>query len=182
MSIVANDHWLEHHYDLMQKCENLRHLADVGIGMALNLRATAPDGKVYLISGPMTTGGVGPFHANMHVFGHCITVAREHGLTVFNQLPFQEGMIRILKLDKDPTYKRDDASYPQSILDDFYWPLFKSGALTHLLVMPTWETSNGATQERNKALTIPTFTVEEMDQELYEEALKRSAPYLQSVL
>ena len=178
----VTDHWLEHHYSLMRGCENLRHLAEVAIGMALNVRESSPDGKVYLVSGPMTTGGVGPFHANMHVFGNCITVARERGLTVFNQCPFQEGMIRILTLGKDPTYSASDKSYPQSILDDFYWPFFEAGVLTHLLLMPTWSSSNGATQERNKALSIPNFILEEMSQELYDEALERSRHYLQSVL
>ena len=54
----------------MKGCTTLRHLADVAIGMALNLKASSPDGSIYLLSGPMTTGGLGSFDANIHVFGN----------------------------------------------------------------------------------------------------------------
>ena len=65
--VQVSDHWREHHHMLTRGCQTLRHLADVGIGMALNLKRSSPNGKVYLVSGPMTTGGIGPFKANIHV-------------------------------------------------------------------------------------------------------------------
>ena len=97
-------------------------------------------------------------------------------------MPFQEGLIRILDLGENPTYRQKDLGYPQRILDEFYWPLFEARVLSNLLMLPTWTSSNGATQELGKACGLGTMAIEEMDPDWYEEGLKRSQHYLKSIL
>ncbi len=65
----------------------------------------------------MSTGGQGCLAHNVVLFGKAIEVLQRRGLHVFNQLPFQESMLRIIELTKE-------TGYCQAILDDFYLPIF----------------------------------------------------------
>lgn len=177
MSRTISDHWTTDDHIATQQCENLSHLAQVGIRMLDRLRSEAPHGVTFL-AGPMTTGGLGKFDLNMHLFEHCICIARERGLTVFNQVPFQHGLIRILNLSQSPTFHQTAKDYPHSIIKDFYWPLFESKGISHFLLLPTWISSNGATQELNKAISVGSNDIQEYPHDWYEDALNRSKPFV----
>jgi hypothetical protein len=181
---MKKDHWTQDDYAAMHASETLRHLANVGIRMVQELQDHSPDGSVTILSGPMTTGGVGSFEGNIHLFEHAIDVVREHGYIVFNQLPFQHGLIRILNLHKDKVFFEpggDPKTYPQQILDGFYWPLFEARGLDHLLLLPTWVTSNGSTQELTKAFDIGGIKIEEIHDDWYQEALRRAKPFINNL-
>jgi hypothetical protein len=170
---MTDDHWTDEDHHQIKMSPTLRHMADVGTVMIRRLRQRSLTGNVALLSGPMTSGGLENFEANMELFGHCIQLVRERGIVVFNQLPFQNGMIRILGAGKKLNYKPGDTDYPQNIMDDFYWPLLQAGDVTHLMLLPTWVTSNGSTQEVGMALRVGTVAIEEMDEDYYNQALAR---------
>ncbi len=172
-----NDHWLQEEHDETLRCDTFKQLAGVGIRILGEFKLKSGGKKVVMLSGPMTTGGLGTFEANMHVFGHCVDIARENGLRVFNQLPFQTAMIRILNLPKNPTFTTSEI-YPQTILDDFYWPLMQSGGIDCMYFLPTWETSNGATQEWQKAAEIGKIEIWAYEKAWYAETLERSRIFL----
>ncbi len=167
------DHWTPEDHRDVELSATMAHLAVPGIRMLRKLRQESPSGKVYLLSGPMTTGGFGNFEQNMMLFEHAIEIARENGMCVFNQLPFQTGMIRLIGKPDNIMFDGNGLPYPQNILDDFYWPLFECGELTDLLLFPTWTGSNGSTQEFTKALDLG-ISIEEYDPDWFEEALRRT--------
>ncbi len=122
------------------------------------LAALAQSGQeVVQICGPMTTGGLGSLEANMKRFAHAIDQARANGRQVFNQIPFQEVIIRVTDHHAGGAYRMD-------ILTDFYRPLFESKLITCTLFLPGWEDSTGASQERVYAELVG-IAIEEYPQE-----------------
>jgi hypothetical protein len=96
----------------------------------------------------MTTGGKGNVELNMTYFHRAIDVAREKGLIVFDQTPFQEAMSRLVKTN------HNSKEYCLDILHVFYRGIFKSGLVSTLLFLPDWESSKGATWEWEEAGTL----------------------------
>ena len=93
------------------------------------------------VCGPISTGGLGSVEANSARFWRSVEVASQHEMLVFNQMPFQEAMIR---LDK----QRGQVGYCTDILDIFYTRIFQSGHIEEGLFLPDWEGSVGARWER----------------------------------
>jgi hypothetical protein len=84
----------------------------------------------------------------MSHFHRAIDVAREKGLLVFDQTPFQEAMSRLVKANQN------SKEYCLDILHVFYRGIFKSGLVSTLLFLPNWESSKGATWEWEEAGTL----------------------------
>jgi hypothetical protein len=76
-------------------------------------------------------------------FRQAIETASEHGLVVFNQLPFQDAIIRISSFDENSV-----DSYDMAILEVFYKRVFESGYVKKTLFLPDWQSSKGARWER----------------------------------
>lgn len=121
-------------------------LAEVALA-ALGRLASKSRSGVAQICGPMSTGGLGSLDANMARFRRAVDVAHGRGVTVFDQLPFQDAMIRII--DWKP-----EKPYCHAILEEFYRPIFASGHLERLLFIAGWEHSTGAKWERDFGSTL----------------------------
>lgn len=95
------------------------------------------------VCGPISTGGLGSIEQNMKCFEETIVRLSDLGLTVFNQIPFQSSMSRILAT-------KNSNDYDHSLLTDFYLPLFESGLVHTLYFLPDWQSSTGASWEHEQ--------------------------------
>jgi hypothetical protein len=97
------------------------------------------------VCGPISTGGQGSIEANLNLFNQTILSLQAQDLSVFDQMPFEESMARLsLEL-------RAQGKYDNSILTDFYFPLFESGNISTFYFLPNWQSSVGARAEHQKA-------------------------------
>jgi hypothetical protein len=134
------------HEDKLNSAQTFEKLADIGIGI---LKEMSLSGKpIVEICGPVSTGGLGSVEKNINRLRGAINIANKKGLQVFNQTPFESAMSRLS--DKYPKVN----GYPIAILEIFYKKLFESGYITKLLFLPDWQSSKGATWERNIGPTL----------------------------
>lgn len=99
---------------------------------------------VAMVSGPMSTGGVGSLEKNVARFSRAVTALAKTGVVVFDQMPFQDAMLRLLEQHNHTT------SYYMPLLEDFYLPLFESGLIKTVYFLPDWQSSTGATWEHEQ--------------------------------
>ena len=112
------------------------------VGLRILTRAGPP---VTMVCGPITTGGLGYWKANMERFARCIRTVSGNGFWVFNQLVFEDTLWRIRKYNG----KSDD-----TLLQEFYLPLFQSGIMKSLHFISGWPTSYGTRWEHKQALKL----------------------------
>ncbi len=104
-------------------------------------RMPSPIGQV---CGPISTGGAGSIEKNLKRFEIAIADLQNKGLNIFDQMPFENPMHRIIS-------QKSDGKYDNSILNDFYLPIFESGMVKKLYFLPDWESSTGARWEHEQA-------------------------------
>ena len=114
----------------------------VNIALAIISRMT---GDAHMVSGPISTGGVGTVEGNGKVFANIIEILiKDQGINIFSQMPFEEKMV---KLYKEWFKNNPNEKYCRPILDDFYEPLFSSGKVKVLHFIHNWESSTSARWE-----------------------------------
>lgn len=118
----ANDH-----YELRVVAESIIALMDDPIGM---------------VCGPISTGGLGTIEANEQQFIAAINRLVVLGHNIFDQMVFEPRM-------KDLIVETEE--YDWRILEHFYEPLFLSGRIRQKFFIPGWQSSTGATWEREQA-------------------------------
>lgn len=99
---------------------------------------------VIQVCGPISTGGVGTIEGNLAAMAQAIQYLEERGNNVFNQLPFEVPMHKIVE-----SYKK--SGYAMPILEDFYLPIFESRLVSILHFLPDWQSSIGAKWEHEQA-------------------------------
>lgn len=129
-------YWSEEDLGAVNGAKSFMELGEISIDVASKIPAEV----VSQLCGPMTTGGYG-FRNNMFIFERAIQIMLSRGYVVFNQLPLQAAMIRLIK-------ELEIKGYPQAIIDDVYIPLFSSGYIKQGCFLPRWKTSHGTRQER----------------------------------
>ena len=96
------------------------------------------------VCGPIANGGLGSIEGNLNVFNDTIIHLQNRGLNVFDQMPFEIPMQNLK--GKDNLDK-----LVESIQNDFYMPILKSGLISEFYFIPSWESSIGAKWEHKKA-------------------------------
>ena len=132
-------HWEENDEIELLKAQTFEDLA--AIAMRVLKRMPKP---IMQICGPITTGGKGSLTKNLDALEEAIEQQTKSGHHVFNQLPFQGAMFRILKT---PYYK----GHEDHLLTTFYRSIFGSGLIDTLCFLPGWESSYGASWEHQEA-------------------------------
>lgn len=99
---------------------------------------------VVQVCGPIGTGGLGNVEDNLKAFDDTIRSLQEKGLNVFDQMPFEWPM-QVIK------FNLPKGVYPESIMTDFYIPIFQSGQVSEFYFMKNWQTSTGAKWEHKEA-------------------------------
>lgn len=135
-SLPNHPYWTIHEIMVAQRAETIAELALV----ALRILSRMPQ-PIVQVCGPISTGGAGTMEQNVARFRQAIAVLQSRGLNVFDQMPFQESMIRISK-------KTRESGYCWEILDEFYGPIFRSGLIKRTYFLSGWRSSIGANWER----------------------------------
>lgn len=126
--------WTNEDCMMLEVATTFENLND--IALKIITRMPQPLGQV---CGPISTGGVGNLEGNIAVFEQTIRKLKGEGRHIFDQLPFEKPMWRIIKT---PYYRG-----PDHLLEAFYLPIFKSGYIKALYFIPNWQTSYGANWE-----------------------------------
>ncbi|MDE2188722.1 MAG: hypothetical protein KGJ35_03280, partial [Patescibacteria group bacterium] len=129
-------------YDELSKAKTFVDLATV----AINIIFRIPE-KVEMVSGPISTGGVGNIHGNRRVFEGVIEILiLEQDLNIFSQMPFEDKMVELYL----EWHKRNPAEkYCLPILYEFYDRLFFTGRISRLNFIHDWQSSFGAKWEHD---------------------------------
>lgn len=107
--------------------------------------------EVTIVSGPISTGGLGTREKNIAVFHTVIRDLQSKRRSVFDQTPFETAIFR---LAEDWRRHNPEADYCMPILDEFYGPVFSSGLIHRVAFIHDWQSSRGARWERQKALEL----------------------------
>ncbi|MBU4536579.1 DUF4406 domain-containing protein [Patescibacteria group bacterium] len=135
-------HYTTRELQLLKEIERREDL--LNIAWSILYRIPQP---VEIVCGPISTGGKGSVKANMNYLKEVIYELQKNGHNVFNQIPFEDPMQKMIKLFKTK-------GYPYWILNDFYLPVFKSGLIKKLNFIPGWQSSTGARWEHKQAQRI----------------------------
>jgi len=132
--------------EAVENASSMQELAEVAIRFLR--RVNRGGNKVVEICGPMSTGGLGNFEANMRRFSHVIHMAVENGYVVFDLPFFQPAIIRIENFTEGQT------EYNWDILHVFLRRIFESGYIIKGFFLPDWQTSIGAKWEREEFVRL----------------------------
>lgn len=139
-SEITKQFWTKEDWENLEKIESVKDLYFIAMGV-IN-RMPRP---IVQVCGPIATGGLGSIEANLDVFNETIKKLQKDGINVFDQMPFEEPMQKL------KTKLSSKGKYMNSILTDFYYPIFESGLVSTFYFMPGWQTSFGAKCEHEKA-------------------------------
>lgn len=145
MTELHFNHWTPVDRIILGKARTFKDLAD----LAISIIARMPSG-IEMVSGPISTGGVGSINGNRRVFEHVIEIlVNERKANVFSQMPFEDKMVEFYKAwhAENPEEK-----YCTPILDDFYERVFSSGKIVALHFINGWESSFGAKWEHDNCI------------------------------
>lgn len=144
--------WTDGDHKRLQAVSSYEGAAEVALTILSRMNRTG--NEVVQICGPISTGGLGNLADNTARFQLAIDHAIHNGLMVFDQIPFQQTIVRLCRP------KRDGGGYDWGILEIFYRKIFESGYVHRTLFLPGWEGSTGARWER-KLVTKLGLIVEE---------------------
>lgn len=135
-------HYTQKDFEDIDRAKNFKDLGQV----AINVLKRMP-GPVIQVCGPISTGGKGNVKDNLLALDKAIIHLKNLGHNIFYQLPLED---KTAELDKKWKIENPSETYCQPILDDIYKPLFESGLIKQLWFLPGWESSRGATWEREQ--------------------------------
>lgn len=136
-------YWTVSDIQALDEARNHKDLLDI----ALRVIDRMPQ-PIVQICGPISTGGKGSIEENIAEFEKAISYFINMGENVFDQMPFQDAMVRLKKQVID--------GYDERILFEFYQPIFESGLIKNLRFLPDYKSSIGAQweEEQGKRLNI----------------------------
>ena len=102
---------------------------------------------VGIVSGPITSGGLGSMEANLAELSKQIHDLQDQNKSIFNQMPYEPKMQEI---KKTPYH---DATRDH-LLEVFYGTLYGSGLIEEFYFLPGWESSYGAKWEHDQLKKI----------------------------
>ena len=133
----------------IRKSKNYSQLLDIALEILEEIKDDNGPRPVAMVFGPISTGGKGSRAENLKIFSRAIDRLRKGGSLVFSQMPFENDMLRI--------FKSDPKLQGMVLLEEFYLPIFSSGAIELMCFLPSWKSSIGANWEHRQAekLKIP---------------------------
>jgi hypothetical protein len=144
--MLVREYWTEKDHLALDNARSFEELSE--IALAILTRMQRPTEQVCTICGPMSTGGLGSLEANMARFSLAVNRAKYNGLLVFEQIPFQNAIVRL------SLHKTRRGEYNHDILELFYRRVFESRHIHRTLFLPGWEDSVGAKWERNLVTSL----------------------------
>ncbi len=133
-------HYTENHLAEIKKAKTYDELAVVGIKVLKSMPQ-----PIGMVCGPVTSGGVGNVKENIRRLKYAMHKLTQEGKIIFNQAQFEDAMREFLT-----TYGKTKEESNLILLEGFYKRVFESGLLKILYFMPDWQSSFGATWEREQ--------------------------------
>lgn len=163
--VVSCPHWEDHHIEKARTTTDFKLIGELVCEIAEKMPK-----PLFMISGPMTTGGMGHYSKNIVLFQHAIEEATSNGLSVFNQTMLEEHLQRLVRewLTCNP-----ESKYCQHVLSDVYDTLLASTHIQGVYFLPDWQTSYGARWERDAA-ERHTLTIHEYPEAWYQKAKEKT--------
>ena len=134
-------YYTERDYTAMRDATTFEEMLSIAYGVIERM----PE-PVAMVSGPISTGGLGDKMANIAVFHRVIARLVSEGVNVFDQMPMEEHFWRIME---DRSYYRGQGDH---LLETFYGALLDSGLVSTVYMIPGWRGSYGATWEHDRAV------------------------------
>jgi hypothetical protein len=147
LSKKTKEYWQKEDWEDLEKAESVADLYAIAKRIISRM-----DKPLIQVCGPISTGGLGSVEKNLKVFNDTVIQLQEKGLNIFDQMPFEDQMQNMKK-------KSSTEKVVEDILENFYLPIFKSGAISAFYFMPSWQTSTGANWEHQKAKELGIKTV-----------------------
>lgn len=135
-------YWQQEHFNKLEIASTYKDLFIIAEDV---LRKMPP--PVGQVCGPISTGGTGSVEKNLKRLEKTILDLQQQGIEIFDQVLFEIPMQRIKNL-------RESDGYDDSLLHDFYMPIFESKLVHKLYFLPDWESSTGAKWEHAQALRL----------------------------
>jgi hypothetical protein len=139
LSNITKKYWEEKDWADLDQSESVKDLYVI----ACRILERMPK-NLSQVCGPISTGGKGNVEDNLLEFNKRIIELQEKGLNVFDQMPFEDPMHRMML-----SFSKEE--YMSNILTDFYLPLFEIGRISELYFLPDWKSSHGAKWEHEQA-------------------------------
>jgi len=140
LSRITKQYYKEEDWLDIEKAETIKDLYLV----AERVISRLPEPRVQ-VCGPISTGGKGSIDANLETFNEKIKELQKNGLNVFDQMPFEEQIGKLVHSIEEK------GEYAETILLDFYLPIFEGNYINELHFLPDWSSSYGANWEHEQA-------------------------------
>ena len=141
-SEVTKKYWEKRDWEDLEKAKSMSDMRVI----ALRVIERMPK-PIVQVCGSIATGGLGSIEKNLDIFNKTIQKLQKKGLNVFDQMPFEAPMQKL----KEEVSTKDVVD---SIMNDFYLPIFNSGIISAFYFLPEWQGSHGANLEHELAQKI----------------------------
>lgn len=132
---------MKHYWEsYIDKINQLQSFADM-VALATEVLDSLP-GDIAMVSGPISTGGLGSREANLKNLDETVQRLLQEGHTIFDQTPLDGKM--------NDFVSHIINGYPMPILEEFYLPIFQSGKIKKLFFIKGYESSFGASWEHDR--------------------------------
>lgn len=136
---ITKQYWTDSDFIDLEKTKTIQEVCCI----AMRIVSRMPQG-IGQVCGPITTGGIGSIEFNLEYLNYNICELQEKGIHLFDQMPYEETFHRIIN-------NQSEVEKSESILEDFYKPLFIQKKIKTLYFVKGWESSYGANWEYQKA-------------------------------
>lgn len=138
---IHHKHWTEADLRALEASKSFSDLAAIALSVMSRM-----SGDLEMVSGPISTGGVGSRDGNLLVFSRVIEKLLAEGRPIFSQMPFEDKMGELYEMWRSENLS---AGYCMPILVDFYEAVFSSGRVKKLHFIHGYESSFGAMWEHD---------------------------------
>lgn len=129
-------YWEPQHIERLGKVSGYEDIGKISLEVARKIPQ-----PLEIVSGPISTGGLGSLEKNLDVFQRTILKLSQQGKIMFNQIPIEEPIQRL----------KTNSHYDFGVLTKIYLPLLESGLIKTLNLIYGWKTSTGALWEHDNA-------------------------------
>jgi hypothetical protein len=131
--------------------EHIQLLESLAFGAVRRLELLTP--PVVRVCGPLTSGGYG-YEENLHRFRIAEERLKREGETIFDYFADNSDEVFI-----------KDAGIPwELVMEHYHKPILSSGLIAKAYFMPKWQTSNGASWERDYIENFTAMQISELDE------------------
>ncbi len=139
------------HLPELVKATTFTEVGDVMISVLDEMHQKDPGTPIWQVCGPISTGGLGSVELNLLRLERAVHCVRSQGFRVFNQLPTESALGRLLLEWKK---RNPPDAYPTELLDDCYGRLFRTGKIYGLQFVDDWKSSRGSIWEYKLAIEL----------------------------